>query len=327
MIRFAWLQFRAQAIVAAGALAAIAVVVGAVAFHRDDGSLRSWLGVLVVVAPGLIGVFWGAPLVAREIENGTFRLAWTQSVTRTRWMAVKLGVAGLASMAVAGLLSLMVTWWSGPLDRAALNQFGTFDQRDIVPVGYAAFAFTLGVAAGAVIRRTLPAMAVTLAAFVAARVAVFTWVRPRLVDPVLLNLALNPGSTGYGQEGTLSVLFSGPALMPSPPDLPNAWITSVRVVDASGHVLTARVLDSACPGIGKGGRGSGGGLGHREAPQSVATRLQDCVAKIGATYHEAVTYQPGSHYWPLQWYELAIFLGAAVILGALCIWRLRRPIA
>ena len=71
--------------------------------------------------PGIIGIFWGAPLVARELEAGTFRLAWTQSVTRTRWLAVKLGVVGLASMAVAGLLSLMVTWWASPLDRANMN--------------------------------------------------------------------------------------------------------------------------------------------------------------------------------------------------------------
>ena len=79
--------------------------------------LRTWLGVLVIVVPGIIGIFWGAPLVARELETGTFRLAWTQSVTRTRWLAVKLAVVGLASMAVAGLLSLMVTWWASPLDR------------------------------------------------------------------------------------------------------------------------------------------------------------------------------------------------------------------
>ena len=113
MIRFTWLQFRAQAVVVAGALALLAIAAAGL-LHRDDGTVRLWLGVLVLVAPGLIGMFWGAPLVAREFEEGTFRLAWTQSVTRTRWMAVKLAVVGLASMAAAGLLSLVVTWWSGP---------------------------------------------------------------------------------------------------------------------------------------------------------------------------------------------------------------------
>ncbi len=325
MIRFTWLQFRTQAVVVASALALLAVAAAGL-LHRDDGTARLWLGVLVLVTPALIGMFWGAPLVAREFEEGTFRLAWTQSVTRTRWVVVKLAVVGLASMAAAGLLSLVVTWWSSSLDRADLNQFATFDQRGIAPIGYTAFAFTLGVLAGALIRRTLPAMFVTLAVFIAARLAEFSWLRPRLLRPVLLNLALNPGSTGYGQQGTLSVLFSSPTLMPNPPNLPNTWITSLGIVDARGQALTTQVLNSACPGIGQGrGGGGGGGLGgHSKAPQAVVNRLQDCVAKIGTTYHEALAYQPASHYWPLQWYELAIFVSAAVILANVCLWRIRR---
>ena len=52
-------------------------------FASQDGGLRLGLGVAVIVFPALAGMFWGAPLVARELETGTFRLAWTQSVTRT----------------------------------------------------------------------------------------------------------------------------------------------------------------------------------------------------------------------------------------------------
>jgi hypothetical protein len=325
MIRFSWLQLRAQAAVVAGALALLAVAAAGL-LDRHDSSARLWLGVLVLVTPALIGMFWGAPLVAREFEEGTFRLAWTQSVTRTRWMVVKLAVGGLASVATAGLLSLVVTWWAGPLDRAGLNQFATFDQRGIAPIGYAAFAFTLGVLAGALIRRTVTAMFVTLTVFVAVRITEFSWLRPRLLHPVLLNLALNPGSTGYGQSGTISVLFSSPTLMPNPPDLPNTWITSTRIVNAHGQVLTSHVLNSACPDIGKGRGGGGGGAGggHTTAPQAVVNAMHECVAKIGTTYHQALAYQPASHYWPLQWYELAIFLGAALLLAAACLWRIRR---
>ena len=168
-------QFRTQALVGVGGLVVVAVVLAvmgphlahlygasvancsahsdcataAAAFAQTDKSLRTWLGALVIVVPALIGMFWGAPLVAAELEAGTHRLVWAQSVTRTRWLGVKLGVVGLASMAIAGLLSLIVTWWASPVDRASMNVFGTFDQRDIVPVGYAAFAFALGVSAGA----------------------------------------------------------------------------------------------------------------------------------------------------------------------------------
>ncbi len=124
--------------------------------------------------PALLGAFWGAPLVAGELESGTYRLAWTQSITRTRWLAVKVGVIGLTSVAVTGLLSLMLGAWSN----AATNQdrFGTamFGERGIAPIGYAAFGFALGVTAGLLIRRTVPAMAATLVAFMAVRIVIQT---------------------------------------------------------------------------------------------------------------------------------------------------------
>ena len=111
MIRFACLQFRTQGTVALCGLVAVATVVGvsgphivhhyntllapcraegdcaaaATAFLRTDNLLQAWLGVLVVVAPCLVGIFWGAPLVAAEMEAGTLPLVWTQSVTRSLW--------------------------------------------------------------------------------------------------------------------------------------------------------------------------------------------------------------------------------------------------
>jgi hypothetical protein len=135
MIRLTWLQARTQTLVAASGLAIAAAllaisgphlanlsddIVRGCAVHHDcdvakdvflrhDASLRNWLGGLVLAVPGLIGVFWGTPLVARELESGTHRLVWTQSVSRTRWLAVKLGLVGLSAMVTAGLLSLAVT--------------------------------------------------------------------------------------------------------------------------------------------------------------------------------------------------------------------------
>ena len=343
MIRLTWRQFRTQALVALGALVFVAVVsaitgphlvhlyettvatcarygdcsAATTAFLRNDSSLRTWLDIGVIVVPGIIGIFWGAPLVARELEAGTYRLAWTQSVTRTRWLAVKLGVIGLASMATAGLLSLMLTWWASPLDRASMNLFGSFDQRDIVPVGYAAFAFALGVTTGVLIRRPLPAMVVTLVALLTARLAFIHWIRPHLIAPMIRAFALNPTSTGFGSSGFL-LFGSGPAtLQPASPDIPNAWITSTQIVDRAGHALTTQVLNSDCPGIG--GSGPAGG-GHTHVPAAAQQALHDCVAKVGATYHEVVTYQPANRYWAFQWFELAIFLVLAFILAGCCLW-------
>jgi hypothetical protein len=311
MIRFTWLQFRTQAAVAIGGLAIVAVVLAITGPHVFDlYGLFTWLGFLVIVIPGIIGVFWGAPLVARELEAGTFRLAWTQSVTRTRWLVIKLAVIGLASMAVAGLLSLMVTWWASPFDRVAMNLFGTFDQRDIVPIGYAAFAFALGVTAGVLIRRTLPAMATTLVAFVTARLTFNYWIQPHLIAPVFRNFALNQVSTGLETSNGGSF-----TLAPNPPELSNAWIISNEMVDKAGHVLTTQVVKNDCPSLGNGS--------DIPTPQS----MHDCVVKVGATYHQAVTYQPVNHYWALQWYELAIFLGAALFLAGFCLWWVRRRLS
>jgi hypothetical protein len=323
MTWLAWRQSRAQTVIALAAV--LAVTAAAFASGRTDTSIRLWLSVLAVVVPGLAGVFWGAPLVAGELESGTFRLAWTQDISRARWLAARLAVTGLAAMATAGLASWLVTWWAGPLDRAGLDQFGSFDSRDIVPVGYAAFAFALGVLLGALLRRTVPAMAATLVVFTAVRLAFRLLARPALLAPVTWALPLNPLTTGYGASGFLP-LAPAPSLQPAAPDLPNAWITSITIVNGKGDELTSGVLASTCPDIGQ-GRGSGapaGGSGHVQAPQSAVDATHDCIARIAATYHEVVTYQPASRYWPLQWYELGVFLTIALLLAVACAWRVHK---
>jgi hypothetical protein len=356
MIRLAWRQFRTPAIVACAALilvAAFAALTGpdiahaytatmdacrkagdcssaAEAFARTDAVLRAAFGTLVTVVPALLGVFWGAPLIAREIEGGTLPLVWTQSVTRTRWLVVKLAVAGLACVLVAGVLSLVVTWWAHPLDRAGAVVYDTFVERDLAPIGYAALAFMIGVTAGILIHRTLPSMAVTLFVFVVARVGFTFGIRPRLIGPAHQTLALDPNSTGFGSEISPSIILNswfngGPssAMEPDTPDIPNAWIYSTRVVDASGHDLTNKVLDADCPGVVSGG-GPPAAPGHVQVSEDARESLQKCVSKVGVTYHELVTYQPASRYWAFQWTELAIYGAAALLLGAFCVWWLRR---
>jgi ABC-type transport system involved in multi-copper enzyme maturation permease subunit len=301
-------------------------------FLAQDRGLQLGLDALVIVVPAIIGLFWGAPLVARELEAGTQRLAWTQSVTRVRWVAVKLGALGAASMATAGLLSLAVTWWSSPFDRANMNVFMSFDQRDIVPVGYAAFAFALGCSAGVVIRRILPAMAATLAGFIAVRLVMDYVVRPHLIAPVVRTFALDPSSTGFGS------MNGGPlTLQPNPPDIPNAWIYSTQIVDKAGHGLPAGLLARTCPRLPVPGAGTGTGRGpgplsasvshQAPAPAGVQQVFQECVTKVAKTYHGVLTYQPGSRYWTFQGYELALYLVLAAALAGLCFWWVRHRLA
>jgi ABC-type transport system involved in multi-copper enzyme maturation permease subunit len=343
MINFAFRQFRAQAAVSLVGLVIVAVVAGVTGPHlvhlydstvancakyRDcatanglflnqDSTLRHALNVLVIVVPCIIGVFWGAPLIARELEAGTFRLAWTQSISRSRWLVSKVGLVGLASMAVVGLLSLMVTWWSSPFDSANMSLYNTFDERGIVPIGYAAFAFALGITAGAVMRRTLPAMATTLVTFVVARVAIFHWIRPHLLAPLQLTSAIKSRSIGFG------IVNGGPVtLFPNTPNIQNAWIYSAQFVDKANHPITPGVIAKECPTLAH--------LGPPTGPSptgGLQTALQNCTANIGTTYHVLVQYQPSRHYWPMQWIELGIYLALAIGLAGLCYWWVQRRLA
>ena len=362
MIQLTWRQFRIQATVAFGALAVIAVVlaitgpqlvhlyytsvvpcqaqgdcpVATSAFVSRDHLLQG-LGVVLVVVPGVIGVFWGAPLMARELETGTYKLAWTQSVPRKRWLAVKLGLVGLFSVAVAGLLSLMVTWWSSPIDRVNADPFTVFDQRGIVPFGYAAFAFALGVTAGMLLRRTLPAMIATLVIFAGIRLAVTNWIRPYLLAPLRIISAVVPPGPGNGPSNGPS----NTAAAPSPGD----WVLSDQTINAAGHVVGQDGVISYGGGRfgilfspAGDGRMTLGGVGPCPnrfpaqvgaapgGPPSAAfsQAARECVTRL---VRQVLTYQPTSRYWPLQAYELAIFAGLALVLAGFCFWWVRRRFA
>ncbi len=332
-----WRQFRAQAIVAGAALVAVAIALTVTGPHlaslfdssglatcrtgcgTDAGNFINQVkgsttelifygGIFLLYAvPALIGLFWGAPLVTRELEAGTFRLAWNQSVPRSRWIAVKLGLLGLSAMITAGLLSLMTGWWASPLYRAAQETRGQnslsitkfapqlFGANGVAPIGYAAFAFALGVTAGVLIRRTLPAMAVTLAIFAVIQIFWPNVVRPHLIPPVRSVQALSTASFDGMQtspDGQF-VLFVG-----SVSGLPGDWIISSDLVNAAGHAVTSV---PAC---------------------ASATNFVPCLADHGVRL--AVSYQPTSRYWAFQWLETGIFLILAVGLGGLGYWRIRR---
>jgi hypothetical protein len=115
---------------------------------------RGIVGVLLWFLPLFAGMFWGAPLVAKEVEHGTHRLVWTQGVSRLRWALAKFGLVGGGVVLAAACYALLVTWWRAPLDQTTGNAsgrfaYGQFDLEGLVPIGYALFAVALGVFAGA----------------------------------------------------------------------------------------------------------------------------------------------------------------------------------
>ncbi|MFL6140873.1 MAG: ABC transporter permease [Labedaea sp.] len=133
----------------------------------------SWLP----LAPALIGLFWGTPVLAKEFERGTHRLAWTQSVSTRRWLAVKLSMLSamvvLAGLAFAAMIGRWLDAFAGTPRADRFSNSGIFVLTGVVPAAWWLFAFMTGVAAGAVFRRTLPAIAVTLAIVLTAILGMF----------------------------------------------------------------------------------------------------------------------------------------------------------
>jgi hypothetical protein len=254
MIWVAWRQHRGEASIAGGVLALLAILlilsgrdmmsafqhlgVGACLVNRDQpncsavvDAFQQQIGsvvqavVFLNVAPVLLAMLIGAPLVARELEHGTHRLVWTQSITRLRWVAVKLALTVSAALLVAWALARLLAWWFGPL-----HQFGgfyfpvTFDLEGTVPLAYMAFALSLAITAGALVRRTVPAMALTVGAFLAVRLPVEFWLRPHYLPPLIAVEDLAQTSSQVNQADWV---------------LDRSWVDSLRHPVPLNNVITS----------------------------------------------------------------------------------------
>jgi hypothetical protein len=348
MIWFAWRQFRFQALVVFTLLVAVALffiftgphlanLYGDLKGCKANGDCESLTNSLVnqynkelpfvqalnLIFPALLGMFWGAPLIARELETGTYRLAWTQGVTRARWVLTKLAVVGGASMLAMGLLSWMFTWWASPIDTLNASRFGSsvFDTSYIAPIGYAAFAFALGVTAGVLWRRTVPAMATTIAAYIAVRVPFDHFVRPHLMSPLQQVVSLKKvGNIGFERTP------NGVSFIAGDVNRPNSLVASNSVVGNHGGEVTQQWLRNNCrqllqlnsPNPGKGGHFTTG-----IRPKA----FTECVNKITVSFHELLSYQPANRFWTFQWIEMTIYIVVAILLGALSYWWVRRRFA
>ena len=310
-----WRQYRAQAAIASlllAALAAVLVVTGlqmasqwhsmvaACTAHAAGASacLDVSLGgarahdliVLTAIVPAVLGFLWGAPLVAQELETGTVNFAWTQSITRARWLAVKAGWLLLAATAWGGAVAALVTWWSGPRNAFYQDQFNTFDVQGIVPIGYAVFATALGIAAGALLRRTLVAIAVTIGGFIGVRLLIDGLLRQHYLPAV--TVYYNPAS-GYSPPGS-------------------AWVISHGAVSKYGQVFAGgsgpqvngvplSALPASCRNLVFNGPDS---LTKAHLNQAIS-----CLQASG--FRGFTTYQPAYRYWPFQGIETGIYLALA----------------
>ena len=304
-----WRLHRSQAYFATGALAVftvILVVTGLVMandYHHflatcaltqscsdGQGELFSGDGAifdivnLTIVVPLLFGLFWGAPLISKELEGGTHNLMWTQGVTRKRWLSTNvmccLGAAAIWGAAIA----LLVLWWRAP-ENALGSQFDVFDQQGIVPIAYSLFAVALGIAVGSFFERVLPSIAATLGGFVLVRAAVGIYLRPHYMTPLT-------------KTGPLQASGSNPA---------GSWLISQGLVSphgqALGHGLNPNDLPAACQ------------IGASVEKGSIV----NCLTSHG--FLNAITFQPANRFWAFQGIESAIFVVLSTALITLAYWR------
>jgi hypothetical protein len=334
MIWWSWRQFRVQALagaVVAALIAAYLVHLGldiraahdayqarcrglgdcaeAMArFGGDYETTRLLLAGGVALVPVLIGGFWGAPLVARELETGTHRLVWNQSVTRRRWLAIRLAVVVAAAVAGACLVSALLTWAAAPVDRVAGDRFSTvlFGARDVAPVAYACFAVVLGTATGLLVRRTVPAMALTMLAVLVTLFAVPNLVRPHFMPPERVSLPMT--ADAINQARGLGSITGGAVVRGI--SVPGAWVTDVSELrTADGKSLAGSAFDTC----------------FDHPPKTGATGIfGDTAACLGGLgLHVDVAYQPNGRYWPFQLIETALYLTLSGLLTAFALWRIR----
>ena len=263
-------------------------------FNLTYGDPALTAAVLLQTAPALIGAFAGAPVLARELETGTFRFAWTLGFGRWRWTLAKLVPLAIMLAAGAGALSVLFSWYYRPFFADGNQTPFTPELFDLRGVAFAAWtlaAFAIGALAGLLIRRVVPAIAATLAAYTGLALAAGLYLRQHYAAPLLTSKPSVPGS---------------------------AWIMSQWWTKGGKFAFAGRppegLLEQLCPNppLGPGGKPSHVTLAH-------------CLAQHG--YAQWTSYQPVSRFWPFQWIEGGWLLALSVLLIAATIWLVRRRAA
>ncbi|MCW2929434.1 MAG: putative transrane transport protein [Actinomycetia bacterium] len=259
-------------------------------------------GVILQAVPPLIGAFIGGPMLAREMETGTFRYAWTQGFGRWRWTLAKLVPLAVTVAAATGALSVLLSWYYQPYfapDNPALGipgetpfAPGVFDLRGVGFAAWTLAAFAIGALAGMLIRRVVPAIAATLVAYAALAFAAGGLLRPHYLAPLVTSNPNVPGNAWiHGQ-----------------------WWTQGGKTVFSGGWPPQTVLDRFCSSVPSGLYGKASSQG-----------LVQCLSQHG--YTQWTSYTPATRFWPFQWIESGWLLALSALLIAATVWLVRRRAA
>jgi hypothetical protein len=258
-------------------------------------------GTALQAVPALIGALVGAPVLAREMETGTFRYAWTQGFGRWRWTLVKLVALGVVVAAAAGAISVLFSWYYQPyfatgnqslsLSEAPPLAASLFDLRGVAFAAWTLVAFAIGGLAGMLIRRVVPAIVATLAAYTGLALAAGNLLRQHYLTPLVTSNPNVPGSALIlSQWWTKGGKFAFAGRPPEDLLMQLCSNAPVRVFGKPSHQT-----------------------------------LFQCLSQHG--YTTWTSYQPASRFWPFQWIEGGWLLALSVLLIAVTVWLVRRRAA
>jgi hypothetical protein len=251
-------------------------------------------GYILQAVPALIGAFVGAPVLARELETGTFRFAWTQGFQRWRWVVAKVVALGILVTAAAAAISLLLSWYyqpylatrNGALDLNEMSAFGggVFDLRGVSFAAWTLAAFAIAVLAGMLIRRAVPAIVATLAAYTALALLAANLLRRHYLPPLRTTNLDVPGSAWIQSQG---------------------WTRGGTFAFHNWRDAPQTLIQSCTSASGPFGKGS-------------PVALAQCFARHG--YTQLTSYQPASRFWAFQWIEGGWLLVLSALLIAATAW-------
>jgi hypothetical protein len=263
---------------------------------HDGYAQPGFLGILLLFLPAVIGAFAGAPVLARELETGTFRYAWTQGVGRTRWALTAIVPGAAAVTGVMGAFGALASWHNRPLVQAGINprlRSTDFPVTGLAAAGWALLGFALGVVAGLVWRRVIAGLATALAAWFGLALLTADVLRPHYLTQL---------TTSSLRIGGRNVTF-------------DQWW------DKGGVRVSNAEINSVLRKIGFQEVSGGGKVTVHPGSQSGVDPYQYLVQH---GYTQVTSYQPDSRYWTFQWIEFGWLTALAVLLLGAGLWLVRR---
>jgi len=256
--------------------------------------LSNWnqLTALLHGVPIVLAALLAIPTL-QELERGSHRLAWTQSISRRRWILTRLGFAAAVAVIVAAAWAVIARDWRSSIFRGEAGTFGrdAFELSPTVQLGYALFAVALGLAAGVVVRRVIPTLAVLAVGFVAARVFTTFVLRERYRNPVEETIA---AADDVGQFTAFN----------------DRWVLDETWLTAAGDRISFQRVNQLCTPAAN--------------EHDFETFYRRCQIDNGLQYFRS--YHPADRFAQFQLIETALYLGLAVGLFAFAYWWLtRRP--